>query len=169
MKRRIEMRQVHGAQVAVIPSRNDWVSRIAVVFQLLAFWALAVASVLTLTQISLAPVAAVIGMVIIALLAVVIAALVTVDGFWKLYGSEELILTNESLTLTRSLFGVKNSRTFSVSRIRGIRVQERRTRRIVRRTIAFDYDGKHVSSTSQLSNEEGQALLEGPLRDLTGR
>jgi hypothetical protein len=98
-----------------------------------------------------------------------VAALVTVDAVWKLFGTEELVLTNESLTITTSVCGVKRTRSFEVSRIERVRVQERRTRRLIRRTIAFKYDGESVSSTSQLSDAEGRELLDGPLRDLARR
>jgi len=39
---------------------------------------------------------------------------------------------------------------------------------MIRRTVAFDYEGKEETLVSQLSPEDGRALVSGPLQRFAG-
>jgi hypothetical protein len=100
----------------------------------------------------------------------VLAAFFALNLLWKLFGREEIQRTDRTVVITTLLFGFRRSRSYSAPLMTNVRVQERHYRAkghpMVGRTVVFDYDGKQVSTTSQLSDEDCEVLLQGPLREL---
>jgi hypothetical protein len=88
---------------------------------------------------------------------------------WNLFGREDLLITATTITHHWTLLFIERTESFALAKVAAIRLHERRVKGGIRRYIAFDYDGRVVRATSQITEEEGRALLEGPLRRPTGR
>jgi len=83
---------------------------------------------------------------------------------WNLFGREDLLITSTTITRHWTLLFIERTESFAVAKVATIGLHERRVKGGIRRYITFDYDGRVVRATSQLTEEEGRALLEGPLR-----
>jgi hypothetical protein len=91
---------------------------------------------------------------------------------WRVFGTEELVSGGGTLTIVQRLLLIRRTRTFRLSEVGRFWIESRyyaaRGRSFVRRGLAFEWQGKTVTTRSQLSAEEGEALMNGPLRRLAG-
>ncbi len=111
---------------------------------------------------------ALIAVCLFGVVAIMMILAIVYDAAWKLFGTEEFTLEGGKLQLATIIFGHQRVRTYSADRISGLRYQEKRTsHRLLRKTLAFEYDGKEIRSTRQLTREEGQRLVAGPLHELS--
>ena len=96
-----------------------------------------------------------------------------VSLLWRFFGTEEIVVTTETLTLTATLFTHRRSRSFALADVESVRVDEKKYRskghEMLRRTIAFEFAGKTEHSRSQLAKDEGESLMRGPLEEVMRR
>lgn len=88
---------------------------------------------------------------------------------WNLFGREEIHLLPGPglLNRKRRLLLFRRGQVFRLDGISALNFHdERRGKGIRLKYIAFDYSGRRERLTQQLSDEEGAALLAGPLRGL---
>ncbi len=99
-----------------------------------------------------------------------LGSLMLLNAAWNLWGYWYLILDEENLTTTASLFAFRRHRSFQVASITDMHVQERPGGHgLITRTIVFDHDGRISHATPALSLSEAHELLVGPLRELAAR
>jgi hypothetical protein len=163
ISRRAHVVQSSDSMHIVIGPDRRWLARLSALLRVVVFSA-PVALVFRATMIGHRPS---LGVLAVNGLFVTLATWVARDTLWKLFGWEEFTLNKETLTLTTRLLGVQRAKSFSVAAVRGLRCREQRgAHHLVRRTIVFQCDGEAVSSVRQLTKEEGQRLVAGPLREL---
>jgi hypothetical protein len=99
---------------------------------------------------------------------VAIAAVISFNVVWNLFGFWQTTFDTKNLTVTMRVGGLQRAWSYPLQDVRNVRVNEHRTRsRLVTRTIAFDYRGKIRHATPRLFNHEASALIDGPFRALT--
>lgn len=81
----------------------------------------------------------------------------------QFFGSQEIVLDREKLSLSTCIFGLRRSRTFSIGSATEVRIEERSypTKKGVGtiRRIAFEVDGKSIVTRGNLSPSEAEELL----------
>jgi hypothetical protein len=93
------------------------------------------------------------------------------DVSFRLFGWEELALDEQTLTMLIRIFGYRKTKSYARAAIKDLRYEERLTSRrgagYYRRAITFEYEGQKVSTFRQITREEGERLIKGPLNELT--
>jgi hypothetical protein len=86
---------------------------------------------------------------------------------WNVWGYWDLVLGDDSLSITASVLGIRKKWTYEVTHITSMSVRELRGRHgYVLRHIVFEYRGRTRRATPHLSSEEAGALLFGPLSEV---
>ena len=99
--------------------------------------------------------------------ALAIVGMAVLNALWVVWGIWEIVITNKTITTTRTLFSFVRSESFDRSDIRNLRLNEIKSGKgLIFRSVCIDYRGELKHLTPRVSEDEGYALMMGPLNDL---
>jgi len=163
-----------GVRVTVGPLRGGWdiVGALLTGPLLILTWVALASAPLELTRGTLPPAGALLFVAACWVGMWVLSGWFALALLFRLVGREAIVVTDTELTSTIVILGLRRTRRFSASQIKNVRFYERHYRAkgapMIRRTVAFDYEGKEETLVSQLSPEDGRALVSGPLQRFAG-